>query len=1106
MSSGNTVKLHPLLLLNLSDQVTRLRANANCSPTPSSSSSSNLPSYCRGVLLGAYSDKKETDIFNSFELPGSGLTSGGGIQTSSGDDPMQIVDDDDPDAQPLDLKTFFEKRRKQYAEVFPTLESVGFYVIAMGGSGGSPAGGETGRGSSEAQPGAPPTSMPPGSGPMDDEIFQRGQYLLQIQVGPNAVFSLKNVRLFERVVAAGGLPQLQEVKEFQVASVEAERIATQHVVSASSSQSGVNDHAKNLARSVAMLRGRIDKLIAFLKTTAAPLISRHDHDEDAQQRDNWEIVREIQLLCQQLGRFEDFGGHFGPSSLGGNLTVSASSASKQKKASAAARVFGAAGVFGATSINVMEKNTVECDTTVEDEGSGITSGKNNLYRKAEVLTFLAEMTRCCGVVDEIVDLEKEEANKTVAGVFAFSSFLCTLGAAHAEVDNGSAHAAGNGGTISRSRSTPPSSEREVLSKSRATPDSSTDVLPLLMVDSHRTIAEAGAFSSMLTTGEQRQRSAGLSKRSSSDFLYDVSDFSASESDQGPGSDYPAYDGPTGWERPFDHNENDSNNWPGSCSHSGDGTGADNHAYWYVQFAKVDGVVPKKHVDKVRLWNRGNGFAERLNKACVRYSYDENRPSNANPDEDCDDYLAENVDSSSGSESGTWLPIDKKITGIMFITRALKKPITICGIEIYKPTTTVLYDVSDFNGIQGPGTDEETPTQGPATWDRPFDHTEFTPNEWPNKCSHSGAGTGADNHAYWYVQFTRNACGVVPKKHVLKVRLWNRAGCCPERLNNACVRYSYDGTRPSNANPDEDCDDYLPVNIDSSSVSGSGTEFPIDKEITGMMFITRNPAHPMTICGIEIYKPTTATTTTTSATCSVLYDVADFTGSQGPGDYGDANSQGPATWDRPFDHTEFTPNGWPNKCSHTGDGTGADNPAYWFVQFANSGGVVPKKHVLKVRLWNRAGYCDEAGEYLCAERLNGACVRYSYDGSTPSKANPDADCDDELPATVDSRSGVGSGTELMIDKKITGMMFIAKNATDPMTICGIEISYDSNADQRAEAASKAKLEKLADFVKSGLVYVMDNAVVGSSKIPDATALADAVASAQGAAIGAIEENL
>lgn len=210
MSSGNTVKLHPLLLLNLSDQVTRLRANANSSPTPSSSSSSNLPAYCRGVLLGAYSDKKETDIFNSFELPGSGLTSGGGMQTSSGDDPMQVVDDDDPDAQPLDLKTFFEKRRKQYAEVFPTLESVGFYVIAMGGSGGSPAGGSqtaTGRGSSEAQPGAP------GSGPIDDEIFQRGQYLLQIQVGPSAVFSLKNVRLFERVVAAGGLPQLQEVKE-----------------------------------------------------------------------------------------------------------------------------------------------------------------------------------------------------------------------------------------------------------------------------------------------------------------------------------------------------------------------------------------------------------------------------------------------------------------------------------------------------------------------------------------------------------------------------------------------------------------------------------------------------------------------------------------------------------------------------------------------------------------------------------------------------------------------------------------------------------------------------------------------------------------------------
>eukprot|EP00392_Amoebophrya_sp_AT5.2_P011648 g11727.t1 len=88
-----------------------------------------------------------------------------------------------------------------------------------------------------------------------------------------------------------------------------------------------------------------------------------------------------------------------------------------------------------------------------------------------------------------------------------SAFLCssTLGAAHAGVDNGTAylhvHAAGNNSTISRtSRRTTLSSEREVLSKSRSAPDSSTDVLPLLLVDPDRISAEAGAsISSMLTT-------------------------------------------------------------------------------------------------------------------------------------------------------------------------------------------------------------------------------------------------------------------------------------------------------------------------------------------------------------------------------------------------------------------------------------------------------------------------------------------------------------------------------------------------------------------------------------------------------------------------------
>eukprot|EP00392_Amoebophrya_sp_AT5.2_P006912 g6924.t1 len=234
--------------------------------------------------------------------------------------------------------------------------------------------------------------------------------------------------------------------------------------------------------------------------------------------------------------------------------------------------------------------------------------------------------------------------------FAFFAFRRTLGAAHVEVDNGSAYAPEKNSTIS-TRTTPSS---EVLPKSRAAPDSPADVLPPLIVDPDRTIAGAGAFSSMLTTGEQQHGSAGVSKSSSSSsFLYELADFTG---EQGPGTDYGAT-----WDKPFDHKETDSNQWQNKCSHTNSGSNS-NSGYWFVQFANSGQGVPKKYVHKVRLWNRSDCCQARLSDACVRYSYDGTKPSN-NPLDGtgCDDRLPATVKSNTGPGSGTPLMINKEIT-------------------------------------------------------------------------------------------------------------------------------------------------------------------------------------------------------------------------------------------------------------------------------------------------------------------------------------------------------------------------------------------------------------------------------------------------------------
>eukprot|EP00392_Amoebophrya_sp_AT5.2_P007964 g7983.t1 len=117
---------------------------------------------------------------------------------------------------------------------------------------------------------------------------------------------------------------------------------------------------------------------------------------------------------------------------------------------------------------------------------------------------------------------------------------------------------------------------------------------------------------------------------------------------------------------------------------------------------------------------------------------------------------------------------------------------------------------EFDGEQGP-----EPSHG-TVWSNALEHEEDDSNVWPSHCTHT-SGQNATHPGYWFVKFADGQT-----HNVSKVRLWNRDGCCPERLNGACVRFTMDGTKPSTASPHvegESCD----MNLPHIPGTGPGTE-------------------------------------------------------------------------------------------------------------------------------------------------------------------------------------------------------------------------------------------------------------------------------------------
>ncbi|OCF31345.1 COP9 signalosome complex subunit 6 [Kwoniella heveanensis BCC8398] len=110
VTSGLTINLHPLPILNISEHYNRVQLT------------SREPPKLFGALLGTESNR-EVSIVNSFELIRAGENSGdvemGGASGSDARIPSGIV---------LDA-AFLESRKEQFKQVFPSLDVIGWYSV-----------------------------------------------------------------------------------------------------------------------------------------------------------------------------------------------------------------------------------------------------------------------------------------------------------------------------------------------------------------------------------------------------------------------------------------------------------------------------------------------------------------------------------------------------------------------------------------------------------------------------------------------------------------------------------------------------------------------------------------------------------------------------------------------------------------------------------------------------------------------------------------------------------------------------------------------------------------------------------------------------------------
>ncbi|GAA5810105.1 hypothetical protein MFLAVUS_003524 [Mucor flavus] len=240
-SSGLSISVHPLVLLNISDHYTRTKLQ-----TPEAIDNGRM----YGALLASQSGR-DIDIINSFDLPLS----------VNGKDDVQFD------------KEFLLYKLEQLKQVFPTLDFMGWYSL-----------------------GPKPTES---ELKLHEQFLQVNDSALFLQMDPNALSGGERefpIDIYESIIdMVDERTRLVFIKStYKVETGEAECIAVDHVAkpSSSSHDTGLGNtliaHLTTQRNAIAMLNSRIQFLQQYLQDTKSGIVPV-DHD----------IIRQISSLCRR---------------------------------------------------------------------------------------------------------------------------------------------------------------------------------------------------------------------------------------------------------------------------------------------------------------------------------------------------------------------------------------------------------------------------------------------------------------------------------------------------------------------------------------------------------------------------------------------------------------------------------------------------------------------------------------------------------------------------------------------------------------------------------------------------------------------------------------
>ncbi|KAG5047711.1 hypothetical protein JHK86_017117 [Glycine max] len=268
-SSGLTFKLHPLVIVNISDHYTRVKSQMNPSHAPPHTTTNNnnanggdgvvsppLHPRVYGCVIGVQKGRT-VEIFNSFELLY------------------------DPSTHSLD-RTFLEKKQELYKKVFPHFYILGWY--------------STGSDAEESDMHIHKALM---------DINESPVYVL---LNPSINHSQKDlpVSIFESELhVIDGIPQLIFVRSsYTIETVEAERISVDHVAHLKPSDGG--SAATQLAAHLTGTHSAIKMLHSRIKVLHHYLLAMQKGDVPCENS----LLRQVSSLLRRLpaiesGKFQD---------------------------------------------------------------------------------------------------------------------------------------------------------------------------------------------------------------------------------------------------------------------------------------------------------------------------------------------------------------------------------------------------------------------------------------------------------------------------------------------------------------------------------------------------------------------------------------------------------------------------------------------------------------------------------------------------------------------------------------------------------------------------------------------------------------------------------